>query len=265
MLALYRPPLSRGGRKMAGMTAQPSRVLALQGASNFRDLGGYIGSGGRPVRWRRLFRSAHLGALTEADKAVIAGLGVAKSFDFRGQAERAAAAYQLPGVQQHALTIEPTVVQRLQDLASPGRRISAAMTAALMIELYRGLINDQSHRFAELFAMLLEADAPVVMHCTAGKDRTGIAAALLLLALGVQREVVAQDFLLSNEALRHAPLEHDMLSPEAMTVLWRVQPGFLEAALHEVDTGHGGIERYLTRRLGLSAAARATLAARWLA
>jgi protein-tyrosine phosphatase len=250
---------------MRGMSAQPSRVLPLQGASNFRDLGGYVGAGGRPVRWRRLFRSDHLGALTDADKALLASLGLAKAFDFRGQSERAAGAYQLPGVQQHSLAIEPTVVQRLQDLASLGRPVSAAQTAALMIELYRGLINDQSHRFAELFAQLLDADAPVVMHCTAGKDRTGIAAALLLLALGVPREVVQQDFLLSNEALRHVPLQHDTLSPEALAVLWRVQPDFLDAALHAVDTDHGGIDRYLARRLGLGAGARTTLAARWLA
>jgi protein-tyrosine phosphatase len=250
---------------MQAMNSEPSRVLPLQGASNFRDLGGYAGTGGRTVRWRRLFRSDHLGALTEADKAVLAGLGVAKAFDFRGETERAAAAYQLPGLQQHSLAIEPTVVQRLQDLVALGQTISAAKTAALMVELYRGLVNDQSHRFAELFAMLLDTDAPVVMHCTAGKDRTGIAAALLLLALGVRREVVEQDYLLSNEVFRHAPLAHDTLSPEALAVLWRVQPAFLDAALHAVDTDHGGIDRYLSRRLGLNAAARAALAARWLA
>jgi protein-tyrosine phosphatase len=246
------------------MSAEPSRILPLQGASNFRDLGGYEAAGGRPVRWRRLFRSDHLGALTEADKAVLSGLGVAKAFDFRGHAERAAAAYQLPGLQQHSLAIEPTVVQRLQDLAALGRPISGAQTAALMVELYRGLVNDQSHRFAELFAMLLDTDAPVVMHCTAGKDRTGIAAALLLLALGVPRDVVEHDYLLSNEAFRPAPVVHDTLSPEALAVLWRVQPDFLDAALHAVDTDHGGIEHYLSRRLGLNAAARAKLAARWL-
>jgi protein-tyrosine phosphatase len=253
-----------GWPQNAGMSEEPSRLLPLQGASNFRDLGGYLGAGGRPVRWRRLFRSDHLGALTEADKVVLAGLGVAKAFDFRGHAERAAAAYQLPGLQQHSLAIEPTVVQRLQDLAALGRPISAAQTAALMVELYRGLVNDQSHRFAELFEMLLDTDAPVVMHCTAGKDRTGIAAALLLLALGVPRDVVEQDYLLSNEAFRPASLVHDTLSPEALAVLWRVQPDFLHAALHAVDTDHGGIERYLSRRLGLNAAARAKLAARWL-
>ena len=119
---------------------------------------------------------------------MLAGLGLAEAFDFRGQAERAAVAYQLPGVTQHSLAIEPTVVQRMQDLMAAGQRLTPARAAELMTDLYRALVNDQSHRFAELFDHLLQADAPVVFHCTAGKDRTGFAAALVLLALGVPRD-----------------------------------------------------------------------------
>ena len=166
------------------MSDQPDRVWPLQGASNFRDLGGYPGHDGRLVRWRRLFRSDHLGSLTEADKAMLAELGLARSFDFRGVAERAALGYQLPGLTQHSLAIEPTVVQRMQDLIDAGQSLTPARTAELMADLYRTLVNDQSHRFAELFEHLLTADAPLVFHCTAGKDRTGFAAALVLLALG---------------------------------------------------------------------------------
>jgi hypothetical protein len=67
----------------------PSRSLSLAGASNFRDLGGYIGHDGRPVRWRTLFRSDHLAALTPDDQAALARLGLARAFDFRGVHERA--------------------------------------------------------------------------------------------------------------------------------------------------------------------------------
>ncbi len=80
------------------MPEHPDRVLPLQGASNFRDLGGYPGEGGRPLRWRRLFRSDHLGGLTEADQQLLAGLGVSRAFDFRGVHERAAVPYSLPGL-----------------------------------------------------------------------------------------------------------------------------------------------------------------------
>jgi len=90
------------------------------------------------------------------------------------------------------------VVQRMQDRAAAGQRMTAALAAELMKELYRALVHDQAHRFAELFEHLLQTDTPVVFHCTAGKDRTGFAAALILHALGVPREVVVQDYLLTN-------------------------------------------------------------------
>ena len=246
------------------MSDQPDRVWPLQGASNFRDLGGYPGHDGRLVRWRRLFRSDHLGSLTEADKAMLAELGLARSFDFRGVAERAALGYQLPGLTQHSLAIEPTVVQRMQDLIDAGQSLTPARTAELMADLYRTLVNDQSHRFAELFEHLLTADAPLVFHCTAGKDRTGFAAALILLALGVPRELVLQDYLLTNRVFKHPAATQHTLSAEVLAVLWQVQPGFLDAALQVVDSEHGGIERYLRQRLALSPAALRTLAERYL-
>lgn len=246
------------------MPNHPHRVWPLQGATNFRDLGGYLGHDGRPVRWRRLFRSDHLGGLTETDKAALARLGLAKAFDFRGQAERAAVSYELMGVTQHSLAIEPTVVQRMQGLVAAGQSLTPARAAELMTDLYRALVNDQAHRFAELFEHLLRADAPVVFHCTAGKDRTGFAAALILLALGVPRDVVLLDYLLTNRVFKHQPAAQSEWSAEVLAVLWRVQPDFLQAALDVVDADHGGVERYLSERLGLGPAALRVLADRYL-
>lgn len=245
------------------MHPHPNRVVLLDGSTNFRDFCGYQGRGGRSVRWRRQFRSDHLGALTEADKRVLAGLALAKAFDFRGLDERAAASYELPGVAQHSLAIEPTVLERMRTMASDGHRITAPVVAELMKNLYRSLVNDQARRFAQLFEHLLAEDVPVVFHCTAGKDRTGFAAALILLALGVPRQVVMQDYLLTNELFQHAPQEAD-IPPDALAVLWRVQEGFLDAALQLVDADHGGVKRYLDKRLGLSATALEALAARYL-
>src|SRR5262245_5417674 len=248
------------------MPRHPDRVWRLQGAPNFRDLGGYVGHGGRPLRWRRLFRSDHLAHLTPADQARLAPLQLARAFDFRGTDERAATPYELPGLTQHSLAIEPTVVQRMNDIAAAGQTLSAARVTELMVELYRGLINDRAERFAQLFEHLIDCDTPAVLHCTAGKDRTGVAVALLLLALGVPRDVVLQDYLLTNELVenRLAP-SHDTDTPaEALAVLWRVQQGFLDSALRLIDADHGGVERYLRRRLRLSAAALDTLAARYL-
>ena len=248
---------------MPGMIEHPDRVLPLQGASNFRDLGGYAGFDGRPVRWRRLFRSDHLGALTEADRSALAGLGVARAFDFRGERERAAHAYDLPGLRQFALTIEPVIVQSVQALAEQGRDLTVAACEGLMRDLYRRLVHEQSARFAQFFAHLLDEDSPAVFHCTAGKDRTGFAAAMFLLALGVSREDVMQDYLLTNRHFKAPTLSWRGVDPQVLAVMWRVQPDFLEAALQAVDE-HGGVAVYLERGLGLGPQALQALRARYL-
>ncbi|MCB2069261.1 MAG: tyrosine-protein phosphatase, partial [Ottowia sp.] len=95
------------------MPRHPDRSLRLSGASNFRDLGGYTGAGGRTVRWRRVFRSDHLAALTPGDAAALRELGVARRFDVRRVSERDRLRYSPPGVAKHTLPIEPTVVQRM--------------------------------------------------------------------------------------------------------------------------------------------------------
>lgn len=249
---------------MSAMLHHPDRVRPLKGATNFRDLGGYTGHAGRPVRWGTLFRSDHLGGLTPDDHAQLRALGVRRAFDFRGVHERAAQPYDLPGLVQYSLAIEPTVTQRMDAMAAAGSTLTAEAVAALMRELYRGLVNDQAHRFAELFDHLLADDTPLVFHCTAGKDRTGVAAALILLALGVPRDMVEQDYLLTNELYRHPPIARSETPPEALAVLWRVRADFLAAALRAIDEDHGGVEPYLAQRLRLTPVARAALAARYL-
>jgi protein-tyrosine phosphatase len=240
------------------------RSLNLAGASNFRDLGGYLGQGGRPVRWRTLFRSDHLAALTAQDVALLADLGLTRAYDFRGAVERAAEPYHLPGVTQHPLPIEPVVVLHMQALYAAGQSLTAADTERLMQQTYRAFVTDNAAAFAQLFEHLLAHDAPLVFHCTAGKDRTGMAAALILLALGVPRPVVMQDYLLTNALLRMDRAPRYGVPPEVMQVLWRVQEDFLEAALHVVDQDFGGLDRYLTQALGVGQAERQRLAQLYL-
>lgn len=248
-------------------SSSPSRSLRLAGAPNFRDLGGYQGHEGRPVRWRRLLRSDHLGGLTPADlKALTAELGPAlRVCDFRGVAERTSAACCIPGAAVHSLPIEPTVVQRLTALLSAGHTLTQADTVRLMQETYRGFVRENTPRFAALFGHLLQAhDAPLVFHCTAGKDRTGFAAALILLSLGVPREEVMQDYLLTNVHLPIEPGARGAVPAEVVAVLYRVQEEFLAAALEAVDEGFGSVDAYLSRGLGLGTAERAQLARQYL-
>jgi protein-tyrosine phosphatase len=246
------------------MPNHPHRSWPLQGASNFRDLGGYLGHGGRPVRWRRLFRSAHLGGLTAADHADLAALGVTRVLDFRGVDERAATPNNLPGAQEYSLAIEPTVAQQLDALQAKGQRLTVPVVVSLMEDLYRGLVGAQAHRYRELFDHLMASDAPMVFHCTAGKDRTGVGAALILMALGVSAEAVRHDYLLTNTHFRRPVHPASGVPDDVLAVMWQVQPEFLDAALAVVEQAHGGIEPYLHQHLGLSEADLAALRDRYL-
>lgn len=244
----------------------PARVLHLDGSSNFRDLGGYTAADGRRLQWRRLFRSDHLAGLSAADLQVLATLGIAHSVDFRGANEWQAQSYAWPQFTRHAFMVEPTVVQRTQELLAAGHRMTAADTVGLMQETYRSFVKVNADRFARLFQLLLQSDAPLVFHCTAGKDRTGWAAALILLALGVSREQVMEDYLLTNAHYRRpAAAAGSHLPEEVLDVLWRVQTPFLDSAFELVNRDHGGMDRYLAEVLGMDRAARAQLALRYLA
>jgi protein-tyrosine phosphatase len=239
--------------------ATPTRNLNLSGASNFRDLGGYTGKEGRTVRWRKLFRSDHLGDLTPQDLASMSELRLARVCDFRGHEERQPRACVIPGVAVHALSIEPTVVQGIQALLAEGKALTPQATLALMEQTYRDFVLHNSPRFAELFGHLLDDDAPLVFHCTAGKDRTGFAAALILSALGVPHAVVMQDYLLTNDLYRQPAAASGFASQEVLDVLWRVQPCFLEAALATVEAQHGDMDNYLITVLGIGPQQRARL------
>ena len=242
--------------------AGPARHLPLAGTTNFRDLGGYQGLDGRHVRWRTLFRSDHLAHLTpESQHTLLQQLGVLRSADFRGQREQTVDHYAIQGLQHHSLAIEPTVVQRAFSLLQQGSQLTADDTVGLMQQTYRSFIHDNAAQFAQFFEMLLDNDAPIVFHCTAGKDRTGWAATLLLMTLGVPRDVVMRDYLLTNDFYRMPALADPRAPKEVLNVLWRVQEDFLNAALDAVDADYGGMPIYLERELRVGEAERRRLEA----
>src|ERR1700716_3970283 len=119
------------------MSESPIRHFNLAGASNFRDLGGYPAKDGRAVRWRQIFRSNHLGHLTDADIEVLRGLGLKSAFDFRGTEERAAAMCCFEGIAVHSLPIEPTVVAALRARLATGVPLSSADALDVMRGSYR--------------------------------------------------------------------------------------------------------------------------------
>jgi protein-tyrosine phosphatase len=232
------------------MTPVPTALL--QGASNFRDLGGYATANGQRVRRAHVFRSDHLAGLTPQDHRQLQALGVQHSLDFRGEAECKATPYDIPGVQRVALTIEPTVIARMQALVAQGIVPTTEETVELMRETYRDFVNRNAGTFGRFLKHLLEQPTPQVFHCTAGKDRTGFAAALVLSALGVDRGTIEHDYLLTNQLYRRDPSLEGKGHPHVMKVLWQVQPEFLHAAFEAVDAQHGGMREYLHGAIGLT-------------
>jgi protein-tyrosine phosphatase len=246
------------------MSTSPARHLELSGASNFRDLGGYPTSDGRTVRWRQIFRSNHLGHLTDDDVSVLRELGVRSAFDFRGTEERTAALCGMPEISVHSLPVEPTVVAALRAIAAAGTPLSTDHAVEVMRGSYSGYVQSNTQHFRTLFAHLLEDRAPLVIHCTAGKDRTGFACALILHTLGVSQDLISEDYLLTNRFYRRDPNHSTDLPDEIRQVLGSVQASFLAAAFEAIDADYGDLETYLRDGLGLGKAERTHLEARYL-
>ena len=232
------------------MSESPARHLNLAGASNFRDLGGYPTRDGRTVQWRRIFRSNHLGHLTDPDIAVLRELGVRSAFDFRGAEERTVALCGMPDITVHSLPVEPTVVAALRTIAAAGTPLSTDHAADVMRDSYRNYVQQNTRHFRTL--------------CTAGKDRTGFACALILHTLGVSDGIIAEDYLLTNRFYRRDPASGTDLPEDVRQVLGSVQESFLAAAFEAINADYGDLETYLRDGLGVGTAERARLEAAYL-
>jgi protein-tyrosine phosphatase len=246
------------------MPDSPARHFDLAGASNFRDLGGYPTRDGRSIRWRRIFRSNHLGRLTDEDIAVVRGLGVRSAFDFRGQDERAEGLCGMADITVHSLPVEPTVVAALRAIAAAGSPPTENDAIEVMRDSYRSYVQENTPRFRALFTHLLEDHAPLVVHCTAGKDRTGFACALILHTLGVPDEVISEDYLLTNRFYRRDPSVTSDLPDVVLQVIGTVRAAFLATSFEAISADYGGLDAYIRDGLGIGEAERAQLYALYL-
>lgn len=234
-------------RNSAGVLRE--RRVGLTGARNFRDLGGYPTAHGSPVRWATVYRSDALADLTDEDLVTLADIGVDTIFDLRRDEE----CERYPGRLSCVRLRLPS--RRISD-TDPAILQTAADGEQWLFEDYVGMLANAGPFFGRLFSELAEPGCgPTVFHCTAGKDRTGLTAALLLTALGVDRSVVLDDYELTNEFKPAAlvPEVVDLFVGEgigrdaAHSILGAPRWAMAEA-LEVLDGMHGGIDAYLLGR-----------------
>ena len=244
-------------------------MLPLQGGRNFRDLGGYRTADGRHVKWGLLFRSGAMHGLTPADYATLQKLNIKVVCDFRSTGERAAKPSNWP--EGTAPTILADDYPLLQSGAMPKgdmRSWNNEQARAAMAATYPAMLTSFAGQYRRMFAELLAGHAPLAFHCTAGKDRTGVAAALVLLALGVPRHTVIADYLLTNRTLATSQILGTgalrKLPAPARAALLAADQSYIEAALHALDQHPGGAMGYLQDEMGLSPADIARLRSLYL-
>lgn len=238
-------------------------VVPLQGGSNFRDLGGYRAADGRTVRRNIVFRSAHLGGLTDADCAALGKLGVRTIVDLRGVNEAAETPHRIEGTGARIVGahIEPGVGEKIRGAVADGSA-NPHLVMRYMGEHYRDYPRRCAPGFRTLFTILSDdRHRPLVFHCTAGKDRTGFASALLLTLLGVPWETVLNDYLHTNVVWTGHVGRYPELDIDTRAAIIEARTPYLEAAFEVVAKDFGTPEMFADKALGLDKAARERLKA----
>ena len=225
-----------------GMQDQPTRLVRLEGCFNFRDLGGYATRDGRRVRWRRLYRSDALHHLSDADlRHVRDELGVRTLVDLRSSAERRG--------EPASLLAAPPVMAHHVPLFD--RERSGDSPSLPLAEIYLMLLRVAREPIARAVRVLAAGDAPALFHCAAGKDRTGLVAAVLLGALGVRDEDIVEDYAATRHGLGGI-VERLRSSDSYQYVFTELPPDTLHAepetmarVLEEAGKEYGSMREYL--------------------
>lgn len=252
----------------------PRRVVELEGGRNVRDLGGYRTSDGHRVKWGVLYRSGSPAHWTQNDFRKLDGLGIRMVCDLRSTKERE--------TEPNRWASKRNVSLWSRDYSLETARVAAALQSAsgtpalmrdAMLADYRAMPEVQADSFKALFRNLAQGNVPLMVNCSAGKDRTGLASALVLASLGVPLHMVVKDYALSDKLVDYrAELAKDAatnataaklvaMPAERLAPMLRSDPAYIEAAFGAIRRQYGSIDAYLERRLGVTPAMRLAMRA----
>ena len=256
---------------MSNTNTMKQRKLEMQGTPNFRDFGGYSCSPGQSVKWGHLFRSGQLSSLSTQDVELVGSLNLDLVFDFRRSDEQLQEPSRLPGQAAPRVLSMPITPGSNANFFEQGDIDSRAMFE-FMVDINRDFAEAQTATYARMFSEILEVEgARFLVHCAAGKDRTGFAAAIILLALGVSREEVMRDYMLTSKyfsphsEIDRLRLKYQMdLEAKAILPMLEVHEDYLAAALGSIDARYASVEAYLAEELGVGESERAELRGRYL-
>ncbi|MBI9085241.1 MAG: tyrosine-protein phosphatase [Desulfobacterales bacterium] len=239
------------------------RRVPLQGCFNFRDLGGYGTDSGRRLKWGKVFRSDAMARLTDHDRLTLKSLGLRLVIDFRAPSETQRSPDRLPADGSVDRVHLPVVHGDLDSTVALERAAAgdlAWLTPDFMTRGYLNNIESFPHVWGAVFQRLADgASLPVAFHCSAGKDRAGTCAALVLLALGVPEETVVADHALSNVYIRdilpqlHQRLRGRGIDPEPLAAYFQAPETGIRALMDHIRTTYGSARDYLVGRCHVAA------------
>ncbi|MBC5635336.1 tyrosine-protein phosphatase [Ornithinibacillus sp. BX22] len=241
---------------------QVVRERKLEGSFNFRELGGYETMDGRHVKSGKLYRSGNLSAVTEAGIEVLKELEISAILDLRDEDE--INKYPDPDIAgvtwNHVPLInDDKVVRQPGDLSQFENKLLNSKPGEMLVNLNRQLVSNTTGLRQVIQLLLDNRGKPILFHCMAGKDRTGVVAATILSLLGVPREIIIEDYLLTNkaqseieagfEAIGHTM--PDVIDKETVKAIFEARLEYIQEFFKEIEVQYGTVDSYLVNGIGL--------------